>query len=236
MPYEENAIAIENLLKSPQNRSDSLTDRLRQLILSGELPEGYVFPNENEMCTRLNVGRSTLREAYRALQTMGLIHRTRAGTQVNSIRTILESSPLSVVVELADFRDLLEFRHMLEGEAARYAALKASEEELGQLRGIIEEAKASISDYDRLQKLEQDFHLFIVEFSHNILIRNTFMQIWNAFRAAISSNYSRLSHSQPERLTENTLMQHESIVCALEQRDGDLAKARMIQHIESVFR
>jgi GntR family transcriptional repressor for pyruvate dehydrogenase complex len=206
------------------------------LILSGELPAGYEFPNENEMCTKLNVGRSTLREAYRALQIMGLIHRTRAGTRVNSILTILESSPLDVVVELADFRDLLEFRQMLEGEAARCTALKASEAELKRLRDIIEQAKASISDYDRLQKLEQDFHLSIVEFSHNILIRNTFLQIWNAFRAAISSNYSRLSHSQPERLTESTLKQHESILCAIEQRDGDLAKTRMIQHIESVFR
>ena len=43
-----------------RNISDVIFRRIRDAIISGELPPGYVFPNENELCKKLNIGRSSL--------------------------------------------------------------------------------------------------------------------------------------------------------------------------------
>ena len=64
---------IPDALKFPsaRNHSDVLYEKLRDAITSSEFPPGYVFPNEVEFCSLLNVGRSTLREAYKMLEADG---------------------------------------------------------------------------------------------------------------------------------------------------------------------
>ena len=68
-----------------RNISDVIFRRIRDAIISGELPPGYVFPNENELCKKLNIGRSSLREAYSPLETLKLITRSKSGTYVNDL-------------------------------------------------------------------------------------------------------------------------------------------------------
>lgn len=74
------SISIENR----KHISEELFEKLRDAILSGELPAGYVFPNENELCQKLNIGRGSLREAYSRLETLHMITRSKTGTYVNS--------------------------------------------------------------------------------------------------------------------------------------------------------
>ena len=62
--------------------SEELFEKLREAILSGHCRR-LPFPNENELCKKLNIGRSTLREAYAPLETLHLITRTKTGTCVS---------------------------------------------------------------------------------------------------------------------------------------------------------
>lgn len=75
---------LQHLLDTrPQkNMSDMIYEKISQLIQSGEFPEGYVFPNESALCEMLSVGRSTIREAYKALELSGFVTRTKRGTTV----------------------------------------------------------------------------------------------------------------------------------------------------------
>ena len=77
-----------------QNMSDRLFNRISQMIMSGKLPEGYVFPNEAVLCEQLHVGRSTIREAYKALELSGYVTRSKRGTFVNSKLDILSATPM----------------------------------------------------------------------------------------------------------------------------------------------
>lgn len=97
------------------------------------LTPGSALPNENEMCQMLQIGRGTLREAYQILATNGLITRTKVGTYINDRSTIINFAPLSIVSELADYDDILNFRMMFEKECARAAAESITAEELKQL-------------------------------------------------------------------------------------------------------
>ena len=72
-----------------QNISQKLFQRLKELIMDGKLPPGYMMPNENVVSELLGVGRSTLREAYTALAVFGFIRRSKAGTFVNEIDNMI---------------------------------------------------------------------------------------------------------------------------------------------------
>ena len=128
----ENAAYLKKEL-GRSNISQNLFQRFKELITSGKLPAGYMMPNENVVSEMLGVGRSTLREAYTALAVFGFIRRSKAGTFINEIDNIVNIAPFSITVENSDLNDLLEFRYMLEGETASYAAKRATQKKLGSI-------------------------------------------------------------------------------------------------------
>lgn len=85
-----NEINLQQLMgfETQKNVSDRLYQKISELIMSGELQEGYTFPNETVLCEQLSVGRSSLREAYKALELSGYVTRTKKGTVVNSRTSI----------------------------------------------------------------------------------------------------------------------------------------------------
>ena len=105
----ENAAYLKKDL-GKSNISQNLFQRFKELITNGQLPAGYMMPNENVVSEQLGIGRSTLREAYTALAVFGFIRRSKAGTFVNEIDNIVNIAPFSITVENSDLNDLLEFR------------------------------------------------------------------------------------------------------------------------------
>lgn len=104
--YSQHAELFERLKRNPHaNIVDELIFSLRQMIISGDLPPGYSFPNETAFCDQLGIGRTTLREAYKALESGGFISRTKRGTFVNSSQDIAEAIPFSMMIEMSDFAD-----------------------------------------------------------------------------------------------------------------------------------
>src|SRR5665647_28374 len=99
---------------------------LRHMIASGELGPGQKFPTEPELCERLGVSRSSLREAVRTLGALGVIKsRHGLGTYVSSLdpAEIVESFSLTIdLLPLEGLLQLLEMRRVLEGYAAACAA------------------------------------------------------------------------------------------------------------------
>lgn len=72
---------LQSLLsvRSQKNMSDMVYEKISMLIQNGDIPEGYVFPNEAVLCEQLAIGRSTIREAYKALELSGYVTRTKRG-------------------------------------------------------------------------------------------------------------------------------------------------------------
>jgi len=70
---ERNNVVDKLRLNLPGNAADLLAEKIRSHIISGEIPAGYIFPNETVFCEQLGVSRSTLREAYKALESTGFI-------------------------------------------------------------------------------------------------------------------------------------------------------------------
>lgn len=222
-------------VRTQTNVSDQLFHQISDLILSGELEEGYVFPNETTLCEQLQVGRTTLREAYKALELSGYVTRTKRGTSVNSRSSILNATPLKSVFSSATPKDFSEFRLMLEAQSAYLAACNVDLAETQILEQIIErsvEARAR-EDYEAMMELDAQFHRSIAQYSKNALIGIVVEVMTEAWDESIRRNFYAARESNPE-IFDMMLTQHTAIAQSIRTRDGAAAKAAMEEHIRSV--
>src|SRR5262249_11920502 len=121
--------------------AEEIADRIRALILDGTYPPGRPLPGERDLARRFGVGRGSVRDAFRVLETIGLIE-TRHGQgpfprELDVDRLVVPHA--SVLTHRSDLQDeLLDVRRMFEPAVARAAALRATAEDVATLDRIIE--------------------------------------------------------------------------------------------------
>lgn len=224
---------IKNLSYLVQGQAGSIVERLTEkfktLILTGELPQGYVFPNEVELCEYLRVGRSTLRETYKVLASYGLISRSKRGTVINSSEVIAANMPYHMLIKSADFSDLLEFRVLIEKDTARIAAERATSENKRKLGEYLEKMKQSVSDASLLTMYDTMFHLEIAHATQNLLISRMLGSMIDVFTQAVSYNFTN-----DKAVRERAIRFHETILHAIVDGDVDTAHREMQKHLQDV--
>ena len=215
------------------NISQQLFQRFKELIISGKLPAGYMMPNENVVSEMLGVGRSTLREAYTALAVFSFIRRSKAGTFVNEIDNMVNIAPFSITVENSDLNDLLEFRYMLEGETASYAAKRATPEDIAQLEYYYEKMKEHRHDVNQFVDYDSMFHMQVATATHNKLLISTMMASKDSFENGIRLAM-RESLVQNPRVIDVTIELHGKIIESIKNGDYQTAYTAMREHISYV--
>ncbi|WMI81157.1 FadR/GntR family transcriptional regulator [Anaerotignum sp. MB30-C6] len=215
------------------NISQNLFQRFKELIMGGQLPAGYMLPNENIVSDMLSVGRSTLREAYTALAVFGFIRRSKAGTFVNEIDNIVNIAPFSITVENSDLGDLLEFRYMLEAETASYAAKRATPEDIADLTFCYEKMIESKNDVNLFVDYDSMFHMQVSAATHNKLLMSTMIAAKESFEKGIRLAL-RESLTQNPRAIDVTIDLHGKLLNAIKSGDYQTAYAVMREHISYV--
>lgn len=211
----------------------TLLERLIDMIMNETLKPGYTFPNENDLCRQLGIGRSTLREAYTALSAMGFISRTKSGTTVNSRRQIVSSVPLRYLLRFSDLDEIMEYRIMLETQTAFLAAKYADDTTISEMENIIREMKENHgSDVARLSQLDINFHFTIAMASNNSLLKNTLVAVTNELERSSYSGYS----VNPETTIANSISYHEQILEAIREHDQKRAKRAMRNHVKDIYK
>ena len=155
--------------------SDAVAASLEKRILEGSLKPGDRLPPERELATELGVSRPSLREAIQKLASKGMLQsRQGGGTYVTDRLESSFSDPWQAMMgSHPNLReDLLEFRRMLEGQAAEWAAERATEADLQRLEqafSAMTDAFAS-DDLERRSTTDIAFHQAVGEAAHNALI------------------------------------------------------------------
>ena len=224
-------------VQTQKNMSDRLFTQISELIQSGSLSAGYVFPNETVLCQQLNIGRSTIREAYKALELAGYIQRSKRGTVVNDLEQILEATPLKNVALRSSQEEFLEFRLMLEAQTAASAAEHASKKDITLLNSLIDkldEAKER-RNVEELASLDMQFHQGVANASHNTMIIASMAAVAAVWRQEIEGNFTR-AIKRDDGILDRMCQQHRSIVEAINQRDDVAARTRMREHIIDMSR
>lgn len=227
---ENNQLLSKLAVDQIKTQSDFLADRIKDMIVDEELQDGFTFPNEAEFCKILNVSRSTLREAYKILDTQGFIRRTKRGTYIRSRDEIAEQGNFTASLELSSYREMCEFVCALEPEAVYLAAKKITEEDLVQLHQLMEEVEHCENDYKALMKKNSEFHGFIRRIADNNLITSALTAYYDSFSQQIVENIYAQNDNLEEFL-QNSLKDHRELYAALQAHDSEKARDIEYRHL-----
>ena len=152
---------------------------------------------------------------------------------VNEIDNIVNIAPFSITVENSDLNDLLEFRYMLEGETASYAAKRATQEDIAQLEYYYEKMKEFRHDVNQFVDYDSMFHMQVAVATHNKLLMSTMMASKDSFENGIRLAM-RESLTQNPRVIDVTIELHGKIIEAIKSGDYQTAYTAMREHISYV--
>ncbi|WP_308635076.1 FadR/GntR family transcriptional regulator [Paenibacillus silvisoli] len=221
---------------SKRNHYEEIAEQLKRLVIDGKLKVGDKLPSTKEMSEQFGVGRSTMREALSALKAMGYIEIKQGGGC-----TVISSSPVEVELpELQSLRmnretllELLEARQSLEVSNASIAAVKASDDDLAALHGIMLEMEAAVGDDHEGERTDVLFHATLAQATHNSILVRMFDSIVSQLEMAIRE-IRRVEIYANRSVSERLYREHLAIYEAISSRNADLAGERMKRHLEHV--
>jgi GntR family transcriptional repressor for pyruvate dehydrogenase complex len=212
--------------------TDEAIEKIKEMIISGELRPGDRLPREADLAQRLGLSRSSLREAVRALSLVRILDvRQGDGTYVTSLDAALLLDALSFVIELHHDRsvlELLEARRLLEGEAAALAAQRIAPAQVAELHALIE-AMPGCADVEEFVENDLAFHRTIAAAAGNSVLTKLLESLsGRTIRARIWRGITERG------AIDRTVAEHEAICDAIERGSPELARAWMGVHLASV--
>ena len=218
-----------------------VVEELGLRIAKGEFQPGDTLPNEDALCRQFDVSRGVLREATKVLSEKGLIKsRPKTGTRILPRRdwNVFDPDVLSWTYTTGDtfefLRNITEIRRVVEAEAARMAAMRATEEDLAPIRQAYREMEDMVDDEggfsaESFIQLDLQFHTAILDACHNELMA----QLGRIMRQAL------LTGRQIDRPTtgdrQTSLQSHMAITEAIAEHDPERAYTAAQGHIDQVW-
>ncbi len=221
--------------------SDDIVEQLETMILEGTLQAGERLPAERKLAEQFGVSRPSLREAVQKLVAKGLvISRQGGGNYVSQeVGTTFSDPLLALLAEKPDAqKDLLEFRHTLEGACAYYAALRATPTDHERLDVAFAQLEACYASTDSACRAEEGladarFHLAIAEASHNVVLLHTIRGLFDLLRGHVVTNIGGM-YTQRSETRDMLIEQHRALYQAIKAGQAEQARHLSNQHIEYV--
>lgn len=211
--------------------TEAAIQQIRQLVADGELLPGQRLPPEAELAEVLGRGRSTVREAVRALVTTRVLDVRRGdGTYVTSLRPELLLAGIGAAADLLQNEftlELVQVRRILEPAATALAATRMTDEVLEQLERCLHLMSAA-SSQEELVRYDEEFHSIVAATSGNATLASM-----------LNGVSSRTTRSRAWRgvieagATDRTVSEHTEILAALRTRDPKLAEATALMHVST---
>jgi DNA-binding FadR family transcriptional regulator len=214
--------------------TDEAIDRIKQMIVTGELRPGDRLPREPDLAARLGLSRSSLREAVKALALIRVLEvRQGDGTYVTSLDPALLMETMGFVLDLHQDASVLEFfevRRILEPAAAARAALRMADADIAALRTLLDELGPEPSVEDLLAS-DVEFHRLLAIGSGNRALASIIDSLRQpTYRARIWRGLTQ------NDAVARTLAEHRAILDAIEGREPEVARSWATVHIAGVER
>lgn len=208
-------------------------------LVSGALKAGDRLPPERQFAEALGVSRGAVREALQILEAIGVVE-AGTGSGPTSGSMIVKDSiagmamVLRIHLQLASFtqEDLVEIRLLLEGMAVRKMAENAAEDDIADLRGMIDEMRG-VHTTASYNDLDAAFHVRIVRASGNGLAAILMAALREALRQAMVTAFESLK--DPAGTMTLLTDEHAAIVEAIAAGDPDRASDLVGKHIRGFY-
>jgi GntR family transcriptional repressor for pyruvate dehydrogenase complex len=211
--------------------AEQIADRIRMLILDGTFPPGRPLPGERPLAERFGVSRGSIRDAFRVLETIGLIvTRHGQGTFPQEINVDRLVAPLASILSYRhDLEDeLLDVRRMFEPAVARVAATRITDEDLTELQRILDAQRRKLKTRQSAIAEDTAFHEVLACATRNRVIVSIMATLNDLL--VESRKLALKQKGRPGR----SMRGHEAIVGALRRRDADGAARAMREHIDQI--
>ncbi len=199
---------------APRALYEEVAELLRQRIFARELEPGS-WIDELRIAEALGISRTPLREALKVLAAEGLVTmKVRRGAYVTEVSE-------------KDLRDVYHLLALLESDAARVVAQRASAAQLAQIQTLHQDLEKAMDNRDRFFEINEAFHMLLMEIADNR---------WRDQMVADLRKVMKLNrHSSlfKEGQIEQSLAEHQAIVQALADRQPEVAAERMSAHFMS---
>jgi GntR family transcriptional regulator, transcriptional repressor for pyruvate dehydrogenase complex len=205
--------------------------QVKAMIAEGRLKSGDQLPPERDLAEKFVVSRTSVREALRALESLGLVEiRPAEGTFVRevSVESLIEPLALVMVSQREAIAELFEARQMIEPALAALAARRATPEELSEMDRILEEQAKEVAAGRTGLEQDAEFHAAIGAAAHNRAITRIAHAVMDLLRQ--SREESLNTPGRPTRSHED----HRRLLAAIRGRDEVAARQAMIDHLQAV--
>lgn len=212
------------------NLVEEIIERITAYVLNHGLAPGDRLPPERELMAGFRVGRSTIREAIKALRAVGVVEVTARGPVVGGGRPegLAKSLAWGILINVRAANETIEARRVLEAALTRMAAERATDAELDQIGHLLAAMRGARSP-NKYVEADLRFHSAIAVGAHNTLLKSVIATLQELNRAWMQRNVElefqhHMTHSYPE---------HEAVYNALRARDPDGAVAAMDAHLSA---
>lgn len=210
--------------------SERVARELVNHIVDNDLAEGTKLPNEKQLVEVFEVGRTTLREALRLLETRGVITvrpGPGGGPIVRRPRGDDLREGLTLILQFGggSLGDVLDARTALEPMMARLAAQRITDEEIAELRASVDRMRVGATDHDVFLEENQFFHARIAEITGSAVLR----AFNDTLKSIADGAVVGVEYTARRRLA--VAAAHGKVVDALRERDGDAAADAMRAHV-----
>ncbi|HVL69753.1 MAG TPA: FCD domain-containing protein [Vicinamibacterales bacterium] len=214
--------------------SETIAKRIQRQISRGRLSAGAKLPAEREMARLYKTSRVSVREAYRSLEELGLLHIRRGadgGAFIAKMDHGAVQRSLSLVLRLGrmSHSELTEARLVVEPPIARLAARRASPEDLAKLKQVIERQEGALARRGNYRPTNMLFHRTLAECAHNLPLATLMNSLADLMMEEIVEKVE-----VPRPVQEEVCHFHRLIYDAVQRHDEELAHDLMLQHVGQI--
>jgi GntR family transcriptional repressor for pyruvate dehydrogenase complex len=204
--------------------------QLQAAIEAGTWAPGARLPSERELAQMLDIGRSSVREALRVLETMDLVEiRPGEGTFVCQERHPLADTGLRALLQEDHIAQAYEVRELLDTQIAIMAVERATAEDLRAMESALDRMAVRVEAGQGGVDEDYDFHTALARVTDNEVLLQFHDMLWETLRPAIERSFS--VPGRPAR----ALAEHRDILRAIENRDPVAAREQILRHLHSRF-
>jgi GntR family transcriptional repressor for pyruvate dehydrogenase complex len=212
--------------------SMGVVEQVQDLLVSGRIRPGERLPSERELAELFQVGRTTVREAIRTLEALGLV-RAQPGSGTYLVGAPDAPRPENAILALpyASWdrqHKLFEVRVAIEPTIATLAARRASSAQVERLGAVLQEQEARVASGEKGVEQDTQFHHLLAEASGNEVFLDLLRNLMDVLKETRATFWSR--EDRPQR----SVKQHRLIFQAVESHDAEAAERHMRDHIREV--
>lgn len=209
---------------------EKVVEKLKDSISRGDILPGDPLPSERKLMDDFGVSRSSLREAFRVMELLGLIESVPGkGRFVRHPKPSTENEK-DIRLEDSAILELMEARRILDPAIAAESAMRATSSDLTKILRILTATEKRLGDLNLRAQSDFDFHLALAEATHNFVFVNITRMNFNLIMATHDKIYNLLEDK------DAFLREHHLMYEAILDHNVDMARETAANHIDRIYK